>query len=75
MAVVWRATDTLLGRQVAIKRLSPHLKANREASERFRREGQAAARLGINKSSVSRRMQSHGLAALLRAREQLARPA
>ena len=35
----------------------------------------AAARLGINKSSVSRRMQSHGLAALLRAREQLARPA
>src|SRR5687767_14762331 len=45
MAGVWRATDTLLGRQVAIKRLSPLLKANRAASERFRREGQAAARL------------------------------
>lgn len=34
----------------------------------------AASRLGINKSSVSRRMQSHGLAALLRARDQLAGP-
>lgn len=45
MATVWRATDTLLGRQLAIKRLSPHLKADRAASERFRREGQAAARL------------------------------
>jgi predicted DNA-binding protein (UPF0251 family) len=32
---------------------------------------EAAARLGINKSSVSRRMQSHGLAALLRSREHL----
>ena len=45
MATVWRATDTLLGRQLAIKRLSPHLKADKTASERFRREGQAAARL------------------------------
>ena len=45
MATVWRATDTLLGRQLAIKRLSPHLKADRAASERFRREGQAAAQL------------------------------
>ncbi len=45
MATVWRATDTLLGRQLAIKRLSPHLKSNKTASERFRREGQAAARL------------------------------
>ena len=33
---------------------------------------EAATRLGINKSSVSRRMQSHGLAALLRSREHLA---
>lgn len=31
----------------------------------------AASRLGINKSSVSRRMQSHGLSALLRSRRQL----
>jgi serine/threonine protein kinase len=45
MATVWRATDTLLDRQLAIKRLSPHLKSDRAASDRFRREGQAAARL------------------------------
>ena len=32
----------------------------------------AASRLGVNKSSVSRRMQSHGLSTLLRARRQLA---
>jgi hypothetical protein len=32
---------------------------------------EAAARLGVNKSSVSRRMQSHGLAALLRSRGHL----
>ena len=35
----------------------------------------AAAQLGLNKSSISRRMQSHGLAALLRSRQQLMRPA
>jgi hypothetical protein len=31
----------------------------------------AAERLGLNKSSISRRMQSHGLAAILRARDHL----
>ena len=36
---------------------------------------EAAARLGVNKSSVSRRVQNHGLAALLRAREHMGRPA
>lgn len=35
----------------------------------------AAAELGVNKSSVSRRMQTHGLAALVRSRQHLARPA
>src|SRR5688500_18059471 len=45
MATVWRATDTLLERQLAIKRLSPHLRSDRAASDRFRREGQAAAGL------------------------------
>ncbi|MEX0667250.1 MAG: serine/threonine-protein kinase, partial [Acidimicrobiia bacterium] len=45
MSSVWRATDTLLGRQLAIKRLSPHLKFDRPSSERFRREAQAAAQL------------------------------
>ena len=50
MASVWRATDTLLGRRLAIKRLSPHLKSDSGASERFRREGQAAA--GLNHPGI-----------------------
>ena len=45
MATVWRATDSLLGRELAIKRLAPHLRADQIAAGRFRREGQAAARL------------------------------
>ena len=45
MATVWKARDTLLGRFVAIKRLLPHLADDHEASERFEREAQAAARL------------------------------
>jgi len=36
---------------------------------------EAAVQLKVNKSSVSRRMQNHGLAALLRSREHLAAPA
>ena len=43
MAAVWRATDKVLGRSVAIKRLLPHLASNPDAAERFRREAQAAA--------------------------------
>ena len=50
MATVWRATDTLLERQLAIKRLSPHLKSDRAASDRFRRESQAAA--GLNHPGI-----------------------
>jgi serine/threonine protein kinase len=45
MATVWRARDTLLGRQVAIKRLLPHLASDPVAAARFSREAQAAARL------------------------------
>ncbi len=45
MSTVWRAADTLLGRKVAIKRLSPHLTLDPQAAARFRREAQAAARL------------------------------
>ena len=45
MATVWKATDTLLGRQVAVKRLLPHLATDRQAAERFSREAKAAARL------------------------------
>ena len=45
MATVWRATDTVLGRSVAVKRLLPHLALDPRAAERFKREAQAAAAL------------------------------
>ncbi len=45
MASVWRATDTVLGRTVAVKRLHARLHDDPELAERFRREGQAVARL------------------------------
>jgi serine/threonine protein kinase len=45
MATVWRATDHVLDRMVAIKRLSPHLATDPTSAARFKREAQAAARL------------------------------
>ncbi|MFN0029087.1 MAG: protein kinase domain-containing protein [Acidimicrobiales bacterium] len=45
MAQVWRGTDLVLGRTVAIKLLHPHLAGDPSFVERFRREAQAAARL------------------------------
>jgi eukaryotic-like serine/threonine-protein kinase len=45
MASVWRATDTVLGREVAVKRLHPGLLADEEHAERFRREAILVARL------------------------------
>jgi hypothetical protein len=45
MASVWRALDTWTGRIVAIKRLHPHLRGERTASERLRREAAAMATL------------------------------
>ncbi len=45
MASVWRATDNLLQRQVAIKRLAPHLAADPVSAARFLREARAAASL------------------------------
>ena len=45
MASVWRATDTVLGREVAVKRLHPGLLADEEHAERFRREALLVARL------------------------------
>lgn len=45
MATVWRATDTLLGRHVALKRLRPSLMDDAESAERFRREAETVARL------------------------------
>ena len=45
MGEVYRAKDTKLGRQVAIKVLPGHLAANASARERLRREALAAAAL------------------------------
>jgi tetratricopeptide (TPR) repeat protein len=45
MGQVFRARDTKLGRQVAIKVLAAHLASNAEARERLRREAQSAASL------------------------------
>jgi eukaryotic-like serine/threonine-protein kinase len=45
MAQVWRATDEVLQRQVAVKLLHPHLAADDTFVTRFRLEAVAAARL------------------------------
>ncbi len=45
MAQVYRGTDTVLGRVVAIKVLAPQYAKDQAFVERFRREAQAAARL------------------------------
>ena len=45
MASVWQATDRILGRQVAVKILHPHLADDPAFVERFRAEGRSAARL------------------------------
>jgi serine/threonine-protein kinase len=45
MATVWRATDNVLARSVAVKILHAQLSGDEEFLERFRREALAAARL------------------------------
>ncbi len=45
MASVFSATDTKLGRKVAVKVLFPHLAKRKEAASRFKREARAAAGL------------------------------
>jgi serine/threonine-protein kinase len=45
MAVVYRALDTTLKREVALKLLHPHLASHIESRKRFRREAQAVSRL------------------------------
>ena len=45
MASVYRGTDEVLNRSVAIKVLHPHLESRQEAKERFRREAQAIAKI------------------------------
>src|SRR5262245_8786519 len=46
MGEVYRATDTRLGRAVAIKVLAPHLAADPEVRARFDREGRTISSLG-----------------------------
>src|SRR5687767_3058649 len=46
MGEVYRATDTRLGRTVAIKVLAPHLAGDAEVRARFEREGRAISSLG-----------------------------
>jgi len=45
MGVVYRAVDTRLGREVAVKVLSPHLTGDDDASRRFEQEARAAGKL------------------------------
>jgi serine/threonine-protein kinase len=45
MAQVWAATDTVLGRRVAIKILHQHLRSDETLLRRFRQEGMLSARL------------------------------
>lgn len=45
MAQVWAATDTVLGRRVAVKLLHPHLRSDDALLQRFRQEGRLSARL------------------------------
>ena len=45
MATVWRATDEVLGREVAVKVLSPQYAADAGFVARFEREARQAARL------------------------------
>src|SRR5918998_893909 len=46
MATVWAAQDEVLGREVAVKVLAPHVGADPVSRQRFEREARTAARVG-----------------------------
>ena len=53
MATVWAAEDGVLGREVAVKVLAPHVAADAVARARFEREARTAARVGDHPNIVT----------------------
>ena len=53
MATVWAAQDEVLGREVAVKVLAPHVGADPVSRQRFEREARTAARVGDHPNVVT----------------------
>ncbi len=53
MATVYRAEDGVLGREVAVKILAPHVSADPTSRQRFEREARTAARVGDHPNVVT----------------------
>jgi eukaryotic-like serine/threonine-protein kinase len=53
MATVYRAEDGVLGREVAVKILAPHVAADPVSRQRFEREARTAARVGDHPNVVT----------------------
>ena len=53
MATVYRAEDGILGREVAVKILAPHVAADPTSRARFEREARTAARVGDHPNVVT----------------------
>ncbi len=53
MATVYRAEDGVLGREVAVKILAPHVAADPVSRKRFEREARTAARVGDHPNVVT----------------------
>src|SRR5918998_4921455 len=53
MATVWAAQDEVLGREVAVKVLAPHVGEDPVSRQRFEREARTAARVGDHPNVVT----------------------